>query len=89
MVKFVSKRIFTTEVFDMTARTEQVLSEALSLPPSERAQLAERLFSSLDISQEELDRLWAQEANSRIDAYDRGDIKAVSANDVFKNISRR
>lgn len=73
----------------MTARTEQVLSEALSLPPSERAQLAERLFSSLDISQEELDRLWAQEADSRIDAYDRGDIKAVSANDVFKNISRR
>lgn len=73
----------------MTARTEQVLSQALSLPPSERAQLAERLFSSLDISREELDRLWAQEADSRIDAYDRGDIKAVSANDVFKNISRR
>ena len=73
----------------MTARTEQVLSQALSLPPSERAQLAERLFSSLDISQEELDRLWAQEADSRIDAYNRGDIKAVSANDVFKNISRR
>ena len=73
----------------MTARAEQVLSEALSLAPSERAQLAERLFSSLDISQKELDRLWAQEADSRIDAYDRGDIKAVSANDVFKNISRR
>jgi putative addiction module component (TIGR02574 family) len=49
--------------------------------------LAERLFSSLDISQEELDRLWAQEADSRIDAYDRGDIKAISASDVFKNLS--
>jgi putative addiction module component (TIGR02574 family) len=83
----VSKRIFTTEVFDMTARAEQVLTEALSLPPSERAQLAERLFSSLDISQEELDCLWAQEADSRIDAYDRGDIKAISASDVFKNLS--
>ena len=73
----------------MTARAEQVLSEALNLPPSERAQLAERLFSSLDVSQKELERLWAQEADSRIDAYDRGDIKAVSANDIFKNISRR
>lgn len=73
----------------MTARAEQVLSEALNLPPNERAQLAERLFSSLDISQKGLDRLWAQEADSRIDAYERGDIKAVSANDVFKNISRR
>jgi putative addiction module component (TIGR02574 family) len=85
----VSKRFFTTEVFDMTARAEQVLSEALSLAPSERAQLAERLFSSLDISQQEIDRLWAQEADSRIDAYNRGDIKAVSAKDVFKNISQR
>ena len=73
----------------MTARAEQVLNEALSLAPSERTQLAERLFSSLDISQEEIDRLWAQEADSRIDAYNRGDIKAVSANDVFKNISQR
>ena len=73
----------------MTARAEQVLSEALNLPPSERAQLAERLFSSLDVSQKELERLWAQEADSRIDAYDRGDIKAVSANAVFKNISLR
>ena len=71
----------------MTARAEQVLTAALSLPPSERAQLAERLFSSLYISQEELDRLWAQEADSRIDAYDRGDIKAISASDVFKNLS--
>ena len=81
------KKNFTPEAFDMTARAEQVLTEALSLPPSERAQLAERLFSSLDISQQELDRLWAQEADSRIDGYDRGDIKAVSANDVFKNLS--
>jgi putative addiction module component (TIGR02574 family) len=89
MAKLVSKRIFTTEVFDMTARAEQVLSEALSLPPSERAQLAERLFSSLDISQKELDRLWAQEADSRIDAYDRGDIKAVCASDVYKKIYQR
>jgi putative addiction module component (TIGR02574 family) len=70
----VSKKNFTTEVFDMTARAEQVLSEALSLAPSERAQLAEQLFCSLDISQQELDRLWAQEADSRIDAYNRGDV---------------
>jgi len=73
----------------MTARAKQVLSEALSLPPSERAQLAERLFSSLDVSQKELYSLWAKEADSRIDAYDRGDIKAVSANDVYKKTYRQ
>jgi putative addiction module component (TIGR02574 family) len=70
----------------MTASAEQLLADALRLPPGERAQLAERLFSSLDISQDELDRLWAQEADRRIDAYERGELKTVSAQRVFKNI---
>jgi putative addiction module component (TIGR02574 family) len=70
----------------MSARAEQVLAEALNLPPSERAELAEQLFSSLDISQNELDRLWAKEADSRIDAYERGQIKTISAQHIFKNI---
>jgi putative addiction module component (TIGR02574 family) len=70
----------------MTANAEQVLADALSLPPSERAALAERLFSSLDISPDELDSLWAQEADSRIDAYESGKLKSISARQVFKNI---
>ncbi len=70
----------------MSTSAEQVFNEALSLPPNERAQLAERLFSSLEISQEELDRLWAKEADSRIDAYERGELKTISAHKVFKNI---
>lgn len=71
----------------MTAKTEQLLTDALSLPLSERAELAERLFSSLDISQNKLDRLWAKEADSRISAYERGEIKTISAQQVFKNIN--
>jgi putative addiction module component (TIGR02574 family) len=70
----------------MTAKTEQILTDALSLPANQRAELAERLFSSLDISQDELDRLWAQEADNRIEAYGRGQIKTTSAQQVFKNI---
>jgi putative addiction module component (TIGR02574 family) len=70
----------------MTARAEQVLADALRLPSGERAKLAEQLFSSLDISQQELDRLWAKEADSRIDAYERGRIKTISSQQVFKNI---
>ncbi len=73
----------------MTARAEQVIAEALSLSPNERTQLAEQLFASLNISYEEIEQLWAEEAESRIDAYERGEIKAVSAEDVFKNIRRR
>ena len=71
----------------MTASREQVLEDALSLPPSERAEIAERILSSLDlVSQQENDRLWAQEVEKRIDAYERGEIKAVPADEVFKRI---
>jgi hypothetical protein len=43
-------------------------------------------FPAFDISQDELDRLWAHEADSRIDAYERSQIKTISAQKVFKNI---
>ena len=59
--------------------------EALSLPPGERAELAERLLSSLDPpTQKRLDELWAAEAEDRLDAFDRGEIKAVPAEQVFE-----
>jgi putative addiction module component (TIGR02574 family) len=69
----------------MSNRGAEVLKEALSLPPSERAELAERLLSSLDPpTQERLDELWAAEAEDRLDAFDRGEIEAVPAEKVFE-----
>jgi len=56
----------------------------LSLPPAERAELADRLLSSLDASpMNRIDALWAAEAEDRIEAFERGEIKAVTANDAF------
>ena len=63
----------------MSDRGAAVLKEALSLPPAERARLAESLLSSLDsASRQRLDELWSQEAEDRLDAFERGDMKAVS-----------
>jgi len=73
----------------MSARSEQVLAEALALPPRERAQVAEKLLSSFELSSQQNDELWAQEAESRIDAFERGEIKAVSAKEVFEKIDGR
>ena len=73
----------------MTERAEQVFSNALTLPINERAELAERLFSSLDISQDKIDKLWAKEAEDRINAFERGKIKTVTAKEVFNKIESR
>lgn len=73
----------------MTERAEQVLSDSLTLSINERAELAERLFSSLDISQEKIDALWAKEAEDRIDSFERGEIETISAKEVFKKIESK
>ncbi len=68
----------------MSKRGAQVLEEALSLPPVERAELADRLLASLDSSPErKIDELWAQEAEGRLDAFERGEIKAVSLKEAL------
>jgi len=61
----------------------QILKEALSLAPKNRASLAEKLLESLDQPDKTIDALWAKEAENRIDAYEAGNIKAIGAEKVF------
>jgi putative addiction module component (TIGR02574 family) len=68
----------------MSKRGTEVLEEALTLPPEERAELADRLLTSLEPpADHRTDRLWAGEVEDRLDAYERGEIKAVSAKEAF------
>lgn len=73
----------------MTPRMDEILSAALELEPDERAILADRLLGSLDEATDTArDKLWAEEVESRLDAYDKGILKAVSAEVVFAEIER-
>jgi putative addiction module component (TIGR02574 family) len=74
----------------MSASSEQILKEALALPPQERAELVEQLLATFQSPPDpHLDELWAREAEDRLDAYDRGELKAISAEEVFKRIRQR
>ena len=64
--------------------TNNVFNEALTLEPSERAELIDKLIASLDKSDHETEKLWAKEAEGRIDAYDQGKIKSISLEEVLK-----
>ncbi len=66
------------------ADSDNILKEALSLRPVEKAELIDKLISSLDEPDKRIDELWASEAEDRINAYDRGRIKAVSLETVLK-----
>lgn len=72
----------------MSRSQAEILREALSLSPSERAELAERLLSSLDApDRRKLDSLWAHEVEDRLDAYEQGRIATIPAEHVFDQTS--
>jgi len=74
----------------VTARSTELLQEALALSPDERAEIAERLLSSLDTpTDRRIEELWANEAEDRLDAFDRGDLKAFPAKEVFDQIGSK
>jgi putative addiction module component (TIGR02574 family) len=74
----------------MTAAAEQVLKQALGLPPVERAELIQRLFQSFDPSADRrVEAAWSDEVESRIAAFDEGKIAASPSEDVLARINRR
>ena len=74
----------------MTVESKRIFDEALMLPSDEKALLAEQLLSSLDLScAGSIDEKWAQEAEKRIDAYERGEMKTISAKKVFEKIESK
>ncbi len=73
----------------MPKHGKQILAEALELPPVERAELVENLLTSFEFqSREKIDALWAEEAEDRIDAFERGEMTAIPAKDVFAEIEK-
>ncbi len=73
----------------MTNSVSSILDQALELSATERADVAEKLLSSHDSPDPKIDELWAIEADSRVDAYREGMIKAVSEDQVFSKYKKK
>ena len=73
----------------MSSQTQQVLRDALTLSPMERAELVERILASFSFPERQsVDELWAAEVEDRIDAYERGELASRPAAEVFARIER-
>ncbi len=71
----------------MTGTIQEFEEQALKLPAHDRAALAERLIASLDeLSTAENERMWVEEAEARYEAYKRGEIESVSAEEAIREI---
>jgi putative addiction module component (TIGR02574 family) len=67
----------------MNARSKSIAKEAGGLPAADRIRLVEYLLASLDKPDPDIDRIWADESERRLDAYLRGDAKSRDAKDVL------
>jgi putative addiction module component (TIGR02574 family) len=69
----------------MSQSAEALSAQALQLSPDERLALVEHLLDSLDVPDTSLEALWTAEANDRLAAYRRGEIRAIPLSDVLAN----
>jgi putative addiction module component (TIGR02574 family) len=61
----------------MTDAAKILRVQARKLSPSERLELVDDILASLDEPDPNIDKLWAKEAEERLAAYRRGEIKAI------------
>ncbi|MEA3277550.1 MAG: addiction module protein [Pseudomonadota bacterium] len=74
----------------MTTASRQLLRKALVLTPMERTELTAELFHGFDHDPDtRLTDAWKNEVESRLDAYEAGQLEADSAEAVFARINRR
>ena len=75
----------------MSAATETIFIEALSLPTRERATLVHKLLSSLEpaAGSPEIEAAWKQEALERCAAFDEGKITERGADYVLRDAYRK
>ena len=71
----------------MATTNDRVFEEALSLPADVRLSLVEKLLTSLNLPiEEEVERLWAEEAERRVSQIEEGKVKLVPGEEFFNRI---
>ena len=73
----------------MNAQVKELFERAKQLSADERAELADLLYADISIPTNEWEAAWAAEAQRRIEAYRRGEIEAIDADDVHARIKEK
>ena len=68
--------------------TAEILESARKLRPVERLKLIDALMDSLDEPDPAIEAAWAAEAQDRLAAYDRGELKAAPIEELFQKLRK-
>ena len=70
----------------LAINTNQLLSEVDSLPLDLKTKLIDKLLSSLNPTQDSIEKLWKREIDSRVNSIESGNIELIDGNTVFQKI---
>lgn len=74
----------------MAANFDDVIKDALSLPPGARAMLADHLLQSLDAeNQKRIDAIWGEEAERRMQEIRDGKVQPIDGELVMRELRAR
>lgn len=67
----------------MTQVNRNIVEDALSLSMNERVEIVEKLLESLDTPNAELNTIWGQESDARIEAYEKKQLNSKPLSEVL------
>ena len=70
----------------LVINTNQLLSEVDSLPLDLKTKLIDKLLSSLNPTEDSVEKLWKKEIDSRINSIESGEIDLIDGDTVFQKI---
>ena len=66
--------------------SKEIIESALKLSPPEKLIVIESILKSLDEPDEEIEKIWLEEAEKRLQAYREGKLKGIPMEDIFKQL---
>ena len=67
----------------MNVTSKNIIKQTSQLSANEKIELIDALLATVDKPDAEIDALWAKEAESRLAAYQNGEIQALDLNQVL------
>ncbi len=63
--------------------TNEIIKEAINLKPQEKYLIIESLILSLNEPDKDIEKIWIEESQKRLDEYKNGNLKTLSFEEVF------
>ena len=74
---------------EMRMTTAELTAEILKLPSEEIVQVVEALLNRINPVSAEVDEVWGQEVERRVDAFEKGEISAIDGDFAMRSLKDR